>query len=160
IAVVLASDCCNPQSRKCYVPTASDLACVVPPRKDGGTSATSMPAPRTTPTLHPATTPAPTHAPAPTPAPHPAPTPAPAPSPGPVGTGGCASSGSFADHAVYSRERYVAPGGSDGNDGGAATPWATIAWATRHVQRGDRVHVLAGTYGCDTDLEVRGTALA
>ena len=73
-------------------------------------------------------------------------------------TGACGALDSFADHATYSRERYVSTSGNDSTDGSQASPWRTLEFATRHAQPGDRVHVLAGTYACNTDLEVHGTA--
>jgi parallel beta-helix repeat protein len=42
---------------------------------------------------------------------------------------------------------YVAPNGSDSNDGAACRPWATIQHADGVVQPGDTVHVAPGTYG-------------
>src|SRR5215467_14511154 len=41
---------------------------------------------------------------------------------------------------------YVAPTGSDSNDGSATAPWRTISHAAEMVAAGDTVHVLPGVY--------------
>ena len=48
--------------------------------------------------------------------------------------------------AIY----YVAMGGSDGADGGEATPWRTIQHAVDTIQPGDTIWVQAGTYAQNT----------
>src|SRR5262245_21545385 len=71
-----------------------------------------------------------------TPAPTPSPTPAPAP---------------------MALDRYVAPGGSDSNNGSTFAPWATIQHAANVVTPGAVVHVAPGSYG-PVSSRVSGTA--
>jgi hypothetical protein len=47
---------------------------------------------------------------------------------------------------VYAADYYVAPTGSDSNNGSLGSPWATINHADSVVVAGDTVHVLPGTY--------------
>jgi len=53
---------------------------------------------------------------------------------------------------------YVAPTGSDSNDGSAAHPWATIAHSATVVGPGATVHVAAGTYTGYFTTSASGTA--
>ena len=53
---------------------------------------------------------------------------------------------------------YVAPTGSDSNDGSLAAPFATIQRASRAVAAGDTVIVRDGTYRGDVVLNASGTA--
>lgn len=52
---------------------------------------------------------------------------------------------------------HVAPGGSDGNDGSAGDPWATLQHAADEVRPGDTVLVHDGTY-VGFQIETDGTA--
>jgi Protein of unknown function (DUF1565) len=54
---------------------------------------------------------------------------------------------------------YVAPGGSDANDGSGAHPWATIQHAADNAQPGATIHVAPGTYSSLVS-NVSGTATA
>ena len=56
------------------------------------------------------------------------------------------------------RTYYVAPGGSDGNNGSQSNPLATIERADALVAPGDTVIVLDGTYRGDTILRSSGTS--
>ena len=53
---------------------------------------------------------------------------------------------------------YIAPTGSDSNDGSAVHPWATIAHAATVIGPGATVHVAAGTYTGYFTTSVSGTA--
>ena len=53
---------------------------------------------------------------------------------------------------------YIAPTGSDSNDGSAVHPWKTIAHAATVIGPGATVHVAAGTYTGYFTTSVSGTA--
>lgn len=54
---------------------------------------------------------------------------------------------------------YVAPGGSDSNDGSSAHPWATIQHGADSAEPGATIHVASGSYAVVTS-NVAGTATA
>lgn len=54
--------------------------------------------------------------------------------------------------------RWVSPNGSDSNPGTQALPWRQIAWAAEHVQPGDVVEILDGTYASPIEITIGGTA--
>jgi hypothetical protein len=66
---------------------------------------------------------------------------------------GCLLLAAPASAATY----HVAPGGSDGNSGSAAAPWATLQHAADTVRPGDTVLVHDGTYR-GFQIETDGTA--
>jgi parallel beta-helix repeat protein len=51
---------------------------------------------------------------------------------------------------------YIAPNGSDSNDGSLERPWATIKHAWRNSGRGDTVYVRQGTYSEGRDIWLTG----
>ena len=53
---------------------------------------------------------------------------------------------------------YVAPAGSDSNDGSQAHPWATIQHAANQVAAGATVHVAPGTYSGAITTNTSGTS--
>jgi hypothetical protein len=59
----------------------------------------------------------------------------------------CALAPPIDDGVTYARTLYVAPGGSDGNDGSEGSPFATINRGIDAATPGTRVLVRAGTYG-------------
>ena len=54
---------------------------------------------------------------------------------------------------------YVAPNGSDADDGSLATPWLTIQHAVNNVAPGDTIRLHSGTYA-GARIETSGTAAA
>lgn len=64
-----------------------------------------------------------------------------------------------APHAALGNTYHVAPGGNDGNNGSAGSPWATLQHAAEQVQPGDLVLVQDGTY-IGFQIETSGTAQA
>ncbi|MDD3925463.1 MAG: right-handed parallel beta-helix repeat-containing protein, partial [bacterium] len=55
----------------------------------------------------------------------------------------------------YAAEYYVDPGGSNGNPGTDALPWATIAYGTGQIQPGDVLHIRPGTYRDSARINIR-----
>jgi len=68
----------------------------------------------------------------------------------PAGAADCMRAGDSVFGSGFERPSvhayYVGPGGDDGADGSAATPWATIQHAVDHLAAGDAVCVRAGVY--------------
>lgn len=56
--------------------------------------------------------------------------------------------------------RYVAPGGSDSNDGSLAAPWRTIQKAANSATAGTTVFIRGGTYQEKVTINVSGSATA
>jgi len=54
---------------------------------------------------------------------------------------------------------YIAPNGSDGDDGSSTTPWLTIQHAVDNVAPGDTILLRSGTYA-GARIEQSGTAAA
>jgi hypothetical protein len=60
----------------------------------------------------------------------------------------CSGLATFEDQAVYLRDRYISPTGSDvTGDGALAHPWQTPGHALALAQPGDVIHLLSGVYG-------------
>lgn len=56
---------------------------------------------------------------------------------------------------------YVSTSGNNNNNGlSAGSAWRTIQWAANHVQAGDTVNVLGGTYNETVNIPVSGSATA
>jgi PKD repeat protein len=55
------------------------------------------------------------------------------------------------------RTLYVAPTGSDSNNGSASSPWRTLQYAANHAQAGDLIVIRAGHYA-GFNIPVSGTA--
>lgn len=58
------------------------------------------------------------------------------------------------------RAYYVAPGGSDTNDGSMDHPWLTLQHAAESLGAGDTLNIAAGAYEGDVDFSKSGTAEA
>jgi len=54
--------------------------------------------------------------------------------------------GIFFINIVWSQNYYIAPNGSDSNDGTLSQPWETIAKANASLQPGETVYIRQGTY--------------
>jgi len=115
----------------------------------GGGSTSTEPGASGTPAPSPAPSPAPTPTPEPTPTPAPEPTPAPSPAPDPAPI----SQGRYDVGNPTVTTIFVAPTGSDGNDGAsAATPLRTLLAAWQRVPTGNlsgtgyRILLAPGTY--------------
>lgn len=65
-----------------------------------------------------------------------------------------------ANTAALAATYYVAPNGSDANDGNAGQPWRTIQKAANTAAAGDHVLIRAGTYNERVKLTRGGTASA
>jgi parallel beta-helix repeat protein len=61
------------------------------------------------------------------------------------------------DSAVDGRMRYVAPNGSDSNDGSQSAPWLTIQEAVDNASPGDIIQIETGAY-VGARIELSGTA--
>ena len=74
-----------------------------------------------------------------------------------VGKAGLASAQVGQADQSYAHVLYVAPTGSDSNDGSAAQPFASISHAAKVVQPSTIVHVAPGSYTTPVDEELSGT---
>ncbi len=73
--------------------------------------------------------------------------------------GGCADAPASFGTFAPSRVIYVAPDGTDTNDGATrATAWRSLAKAGAELQPGDRVDIFTGSYTCGVDIGVHATA--
>ena len=52
----------------------------------------------------------------------------------------------YSSGAAFADTYYVAPTGSDSNNGSISSPWGTILYATTQVSPGDMIQLRAGTY--------------
>jgi hypothetical protein len=66
----------------------------------------------------------------------------------------------LAHSTAFAAERFVAPTGSDANDGSRLSPWRTINYAATRVVAGDIVRVQAGTYNETVVESTDGTKAA
>lgn len=119
--------------------------------------------PSPTPTPAPTSTPRPTSSPSPTLPPTPSPSPVRTPSPSPIPTTTptpVINAGNGAPLPIISPAFYVAPGGSDTNDGSPSSPFATVAHAIL-VASGSAtkvVYLRAGIYYQSTALSSASSA--
>src|ERR1700733_4499697 len=62
---------------------------------------------------------------------------------------------------AHATNYYVSVSGNDTNSGTSTTsPWRHIQYAANHVQAGDTVNVLAGSYNETVNIPVSGSATA
>jgi len=67
---------------------------------------------------------------------------------------------SLAPAPLNSTDRYVATNGSDGNDGSACHPWATLQKASSAAQPGWIIHIMPGTYPQSAALSTSNSGVA
>ncbi len=57
--------------------------------------------------------------------------------------------------SVEAAEFYIAPGGSNGNNGSLSSPWGTFDYAIDHIDPGDTLFVRGGTYNLNSRIQIR-----
>jgi hypothetical protein len=58
-------------------------------------------------------------------------------------------------YAAHAAEFYIAPGGSDGNNGSIGSPFGTFDFAIDNINPGDTLFVRGGTYNLNTLIQIR-----